>query len=130
MDDDDTILMNGLTVSYQSQLVRYRSLRDVVRQLMSKLILSRGDLSGMIASMEKKQLLLKDIEIERDRIAPLIARWETRKALVSPGPGVELLNTVLQQVTDAIREFLDEEDQLRKYIEKFISSKQPVSTKP
>lgn len=130
MDDNDTILMRDLTVSYQSQLARYRSLRDVVRQLMSKLILSRGDLSGMIASLEKKQQLLKDIESERDRTAPLVAHWETRKTLVSPGSGGELLNTVLQQIADTIREFLDEEDQLRKYIERIISSKQPVSTTP
>jgi hypothetical protein len=117
INDNDTILMRDLTDSYCGQLERYGALRDMTRQLMGKLVLSRGDFSAVTDSLTRKRHLLDTIETERGRVARLILLWEERKATIVHCDDSERLETVLQRVTDTIKEFLDDETQLRKYLE-------------
>ena len=117
VNEHDTILIQELTDSYRGQLVRYCGLRDVTRQLMGKLVLTRGNFSQVTETLRKKQRLLEDIETERTRVARQVMEWQQRKAQIARSAETDLFNEVLQKVTDAIREFLDDEAQVRKYLE-------------
>ena len=117
VNEHDTILIQELTDSYRGQLVRYCGLRDVTRQLMGKLVLTRGNFSQVTETLRKKQRLLEDIETERTRVARQVIEWQQRKAQIARSAETDLFNEVLQKVTDAIREFLDDEAQVRKYLE-------------
>ncbi len=128
--ENDTILIQALTDSYSGQLIRYCGLRDVARQLMGRLVLSRGDFSLVTEGLHKKQRLLEDIETERKRVAEQVTQWERRKAHITRCTETDLLESVLQQVTDAIQEFLDDEAQLRKYLEGSIARSADPSPAP
>lgn len=119
--DNDTLLMRDLTDSYSGQLERYGALRDITRQLMGKLVLSRGDFSSVTDGLTRKRQLLDAIETERGRIARQVMMWEKRKAAIARCEDSNRLDTVLQRVTDTIKEFLDDETQLRKYLESCIA---------
>jgi hypothetical protein len=118
---NDTILVQTLTESYRGQLDRYRSLGAIVSQLLGKLVLSRGDLSQVTAGFREKQAVLEAIEAERNRMAEMVEQWEKRKSGIGPTGAADELDTVLQQVTDAIRNFLNNETQLQQYLEGIIS---------
>ena len=118
---NDTILVQVLTDSYRGQLGRYRSLGTIVNKLLGRLVLSRGDLSQVTAGFREKQTVLDAIEEERGRVAELLAQWETRKNGIRPTGAADELDAVLQQVTDAIRNFLDNETQLQQYLEGIIA---------
>jgi hypothetical protein len=115
--DNDTILIQTLIDSYRIQLEYYCGLRDLVRQLMGRLVLSRGALSQLTDGLRKKQTLIDAIQSERNRIAECVAEWQLRKASVTGCAAADVLDKVLQQVTEAIQEFLNDEEQLQKYLE-------------
>lgn len=119
--DNDTILIQTLTDSYQRQLDLYSELRDIVRQLLSKLVLSRGDLSPVAGSFQRKKELIEAVDSERKTVSEFIVRWQERKKAIERTPESERFESILQKVTDTIREFLDDEEQLRIYIEGVIS---------
>lgn len=121
MTDNDTILIQTLTDSYQRQLNLYTELRDIVRQLLSKLVLSRGDLSPVADSFQRKKELVEAVDSERKAVSECIVKWQERKTEIERTPESERFESILQKVTDTIREFLDDEEQLRKYIEGVIS---------
>ncbi|MBN1575814.1 MAG: hypothetical protein JW913_04635 [Chitinispirillaceae bacterium] len=117
VNENDTILIQELTDSYRGQLVRYCGLRDATRQLMGRLVLTRGDFSPVKEHLRKKQEMLEAIEQERSRVTDQVTEWQRRKARITRCAETDLFNEVLQEVTDAIQEFLDDEAQLRKYLE-------------
>jgi hypothetical protein len=111
------MLMRDLADSYRGQLDRYCALRDITRQLMGKLVLSRGDFSAVTGGMAQKRELLDAIEAERARVAHQVRSWEERKAAILPCEERERLSDVLERITVTIKEFLDDETQLRSYLE-------------
>jgi len=117
IDEHDTILIQTLTDSFSMQLGYYRSLREVVRQIMSRLVLSRGSLAKITEGLMKKKQLVECIEVERQRIKEPMDLWQQRKTALSLHHETETFNQVLETVTVAIREFLDDEEQLQKYLE-------------
>jgi len=119
--ENDTILIRTLIESYRGQLERYCGLRDTARQVMSRLVLSRGDLSQVTEGLMRKKELLEAIETERSRVAREVAWWQERKAQVEPCAETETFEGVLRQISDAIQEFLEDEAQLRRYLEGVVS---------
>ena len=120
MNEHDTILVRDLSETFRRQLVWYQELRDLVGKILSRLVLSRGDVSGVISGLEKKKVLLEAIESERNRNSGLIAQWQERKGSIEKNGSVQELEMVLEQTSGAICEFLDEEEQLKKYIESIL----------
>jgi len=120
MDDNDTILIRELKNSYVMQLDWYRELGMVVQKILGKLILSRGDISGLVSGLEKKQKILAFIENERNRVSDYVKQWQERKKCVANEDEVQELNLLLTDVEKAIKAFLNEEDQLKKYIERLL----------
>ena len=120
-DEHDTILVRTLTDSFRSQLERYGALRDLTRQLLGKLVLGRGVLSALSDGLQKKRQLLEAIERERSRVARLVGEWEQRKTEIARTDETDCFDDLLRQVTDTIREFLDDESQMRRYLEGVVS---------
>lgn len=127
MDENDRILIQELTDSYNQQLVWYRELKALVQKILSRLILSRGDISGLMSGLEKKQKLMERIESERHRTSDLVNKWQDRKMHLQPCQDTAILNDVLQTTSGAIKEFLDEEEKVKKYLESIIRKETPQS---
>lgn len=126
VNDNDTILIRTLNESYQSQLELYNGMRTIVRQLMSRLVLSRGDLAQLAESLQKKMQFLAAIEKERTRIAEYVETWQSRKNSVPASAETDELNETLQKVSDAIQAFLHDEAQLQTYLQGVMSRTRPV----
>lgn len=120
INDNDTILIRELTNSYTLQFGWYQELRELVQKTLGKLILSRGDISGVISGLEKKSKLLDTIEAERNRTSEYVKKWHERKKHIE-AKDAEELNSVLMKIETAIKDFLNEEDQLKKYIEHLLN---------
>ncbi len=118
MQENDTILVQDLIVSFTRQLALYKELRDTVRSVMSKLILSRGDTAGLMSGIEKKQKLMEAIGLERESSAEKVALWQERRDLYDTNKEIGYFNEILTQTQKVIKEFLESEDQLKRYLEK------------
>ena len=127
--ENDKILIQSLRDSFRCQLDCYNTLRDVVRQIMSRLVLSRGDLSQLVEGFQKKKVLIATIEHERSRVAQQVEQWQQRKAHIGACETIDQFEQVLQKVTDAIQHFLNDEEQLQKYLEGVVARTGTSTTK-
>ena len=119
MNQNDTILIQDLTETYTRQLTLYKELKEAVQKLLSRLVLSRGDLSILSGGFEKKNSLLEKIAREREQNTSIIEKWQERKKNI-PADEVAGFNEILDRTQAAIRSFLDEEDKLKKYLERIM----------
>lgn len=117
MNEHDMILIQELTASYKKQFVWYIDLRDLVRKILSRLILSRGNMSELMIGLGKKKKLLESIESERSRVNESVLRWQEIKKKIAVCEETTTLNEVLETTSIAIKEFLDEEEKLKRYLE-------------
>ena len=120
MNENDTLVIRDLKKSYRQQLLYYRELGEIVRKIMSRLVLSRGDFGAIKDDLFEKQRLLTCIEQERMRTAPQVNRWQEYKQRMASNNDAREFDTILQETETVIRDFLDGEDQLRKYIESLL----------
>jgi len=117
MNEHDILLIRELTASYEQQLQWYTQLKDMVQKILSRLILSRGDLNELMAGFEKKTKLMECIEKERIRTADAVLQWQEIKIHAAECEETTALNSVLEKTSNAIKGFLDEEEKLKKYLE-------------
>jgi hypothetical protein len=118
---DDTTLISELSVSFTRQLQLYGELKKLVDSTFGKLVLSRGDVSRIVPAMERKNALVSTIVTERQRVQPRIVEWQERKASTTDSPGRRALDEVLERTERAIKEFLQSEDQMKRYLEHIVS---------
>jgi hypothetical protein len=124
MSENDTILIQVLKTSFSLQLQWYKELLDLDRKMMSRLVLSRGDMSGIVTGMENKNRLIDMIQMERDRTCSMVGLWQKRKNELSNNDTDRIaFDEILEQIESTIREFLREEDLLKKYIDGIIKKK-------
>jgi hypothetical protein len=105
-----------LTGSYVLQCSLYNKLSDCVQKMYGQLVLSRGNLSGVMGMLKEKQMLIQAISAERDRVRSKAEIWQTEKSSVPQSVESERLNEVLTRTESAIKAFLDIESQLEKYL--------------
>jgi hypothetical protein len=117
MNEHDIILIQELTASYEKQFVWYIELRDLVQKILSRLILSRGNMSELMIGLGKKKKLLDFIEFERSRTTESVLRWQEIKKNIVVCEETAALNEILETTSIAIKEFLDEEEKLKRYLE-------------
>jgi hypothetical protein len=117
MNEHDIILIQELTASYKKQSVWYVELRDLVQKILSRLILSRGNMSELMIGLGKKKKLLDFVEFERSRTTESVLRWQEIKKNIIVCEETTSLNEVLETTSIAIKEFLDEEEKLKRYLE-------------
>ncbi len=120
MNEHDIILIQELTESYRLQFIWYTELRELVRKILGRLILSRGDMSELLSGLEKKQKILKSIEDERKKSYDSVQNWQIIKSQIEPNATTKVFDELLQNTSVAIKEFLDEEEKLKKYLEGII----------
>jgi predicted GTPase len=114
---DDTTLISSLQESYKRQISLYQSLASLVQKTLSQIILTRGDVSGLMGNFAQKKDLLDSILKERAETEPLVAMWQKRKADVPLNAQTVQLDSLLQKTQSVIQEFLEGEEQLKKCLE-------------
>jgi len=115
---DNRIIINELCESFERQLAVYMELRDFVRSHMSKVVLSRGDSGVLTVGIDKKLRLIERINQERAGIAGHLEYWHANREVLANDVNAALLNDVLEQMENVIKEFLAEEEKLKQYVEK------------
>jgi hypothetical protein len=128
MENGDSLLVKELTDTFTCQMQMYRELKVLVQKMIGKLVISRGDMSGLLSSMEQKQKIIESIESERSRHSDAIMQWQLKKNNVTMSPEVGVLEKVLESTGCAIRDFIDQEEQLRNYLENASESEKKVIT--
>jgi hypothetical protein len=124
---DDSTLISSLVESYRRQLVLYQNLTALVQKTLSQVILSRGDVSGLMGDFGRKKSLLEEILKERAAAESLVVSWQQRKATVPKSDRTAQLDSLLVKTQNVIREFLDGEEQLKKCLEHAVRKGNAVS---
>jgi len=114
---NDTVIISELSASYSKQIRWYRDLSGLVQKTLSQLVLSRGNVAGVMGNFEKKQQIFSHIAEERRRISEAAAQWQTRKPHASSSREADKLDGLLSETETVIKEFLDGEEQLKRYLE-------------
>ncbi len=115
-----TKIIEKLIQSYLLQIEHYTELKHLVQTTIGKIVLSRGDLSGVMSLFSEKQKLLDLITKERNNTKDQIMIWQDKKAVIPRSELTEKLNTILAEAEDVIKEFLEAESQLQKHLENII----------
>ena len=105
-----------LTRSYSLQVELYKKLNAIVQKIYGQLVLSRGDLTGVIAQFEEKQKLLNTIAAERERTQQSAEAWQQQKADAPKSEETAELDSVLAETETTIKTFLASEQQLERYL--------------
>jgi len=113
----DSQLIQHLSQSLERQLHFYCQLNDLTQKILSRLILSRGDLTGIPQDFEKKQQFLAEIEKERQASHSITELWQQRKESIPKNESSMALDALLDKVQREIKRFLDNEGQLEKYLQ-------------
>jgi hypothetical protein len=112
---DDLSCIRLLTASFSKQLAWYEELSRIARKTLSQLVLSRGDMTTVMATVVRKNKIVEMIEEEREKVRETADYYRTRKGRMS-APKTDL-DHLLATLESAIKAFLDGEDQLQRYLE-------------
>jgi hypothetical protein len=120
------MVIRRLTGSYRRRVESYDALGDIVLKILGRLILSRGDFSGVKSDFEEKQILLD--RLEKERVATMIdvEIWQNRKSSLSGEKEAQEFDRELLRAESAIRRFLEAEDQLKRYLEQLAGRNAPA----
>jgi hypothetical protein len=110
-------LISILSSSFSKQLAWYRELSELVQKTLGQLVLSRGDVAQVMENFTRKQNVLDMILEERARISGPVDLWQQRKKDIKSGQASDDLDSLLKQTASAISEFLEGEEQLKRYLE-------------
>jgi hypothetical protein len=114
---NDSDLVSILSASYSKQLAWYEELSRIVQKTLSQIILSRGDIAVITKSILQKQKIIDLIGEERDAIKESVELFKHRKAQLTISGLTNNLDLLLAESESAIKEFLEGEDQLKRYLE-------------
>jgi hypothetical protein len=120
MVENETIIIRELCDSYRLQLGFYKGLSKTVQRILSKLILSRGDLSALKNDFAEKKHFLDLIEAERLKTAPQVKIWQETKSQSKKNKEALELDGILNETETTIKTFLDGEEQLKKHLERIL----------
>jgi hypothetical protein len=110
-------LISLLSISFAKQLAWYCELSELVQKTLGQLVLSRGDVTLVMENFTHKQKVLDLIVEERGRIGGTVDLWQHHKKEIKAGPASDGLDALLKKTAAAISEFLDGEEQLKRYLE-------------
>lgn len=114
---DDRALIQTLCSSFEKQQAWYSELTKLVQASLSKMVLSRGDMAGVMDTMARKQRIIEEIGNERERMKDLVGAWNQRKTELESVPEGKELDRILAQTQKTIQAYLAGENQLKKYLE-------------
>jgi hypothetical protein len=119
---DDKLLVESLISTCTRQLALYRQLNDISQKILGQVVLSRGDVSGIAPALAGKQRVLAAITEERTGSQAAVTLWQERKGSIPQGERTAFLNQVLADMGAVIKQFIEKEDQLKKYLEHALGS--------
>ncbi len=125
---DDSACISLLSASFSKQLAWYGELSRIVQKTLGQLVLSRGDTTAVMPSVVLKCKIIDMIAQERENIREVADFYRLRKETMMPSQPKTDLERLLAQSESAIKEFLDGEDQLKRYLE-FVMEKHEYVTK-
>jgi hypothetical protein len=114
---DDSTCIRLLSASFSKQLQWYEELSRIVQRTLSQLVLSRGDVRSVMASVLEKRKIVDMIAREREKIRETANFYRQRKDQIQSSLLKNDLDRLLAKSESAIKEFLDAEDQLKRYLE-------------
>jgi hypothetical protein len=123
---DDSSCIRLLSASFSKQLEWYEELSRIVQKTLSQLILSRGDVTPVMASVLQKNRIVDMIAEEREKIRETADLYRQRKGQMKSCLPKNDLDRILARSESAIKEFLDGEDQLKRYLEFMMEKKENV----
>ncbi len=112
-----TTLLETLTNSYTRQSDWYEQLKVLVQKILGSIAVNRGDVASVMGLFNEKKELLEKITQEREDVKENIALWQKEKNNIPSSPATETFDTVLVRTEQVIKEFLELEDRLKKYLQ-------------
>jgi hypothetical protein len=119
----DQELITALTLSCRRQLEMYRRLLDTAQGILGRLAVSRGDLSALTPAFRQKQEILDAIAADRLDSTPLVTLWQERKEAARAACAATDLDTALAETESVIKRFLDNEEQIKRYLERAVKGR-------
>lgn len=110
-------LVEDIFNSFCTQHALYLKLVELVQKTLSKVILSRGDISPILVSLARKQEILLAVKTERNRMAPSIQEYALIKSTLQPTQRMREFDAKLSEIEIVIRQFLEIEGQLKRYLD-------------
>ncbi|MBD3316859.1 MAG: hypothetical protein GF344_13815 [Chitinivibrionales bacterium] len=110
-------LIDTLVESFGRQNEYYGQLEKLVRKILGKVVLSRGDLTGVMPLIAEKQRLMEAISTERERTRSETERWQREKEHCDSCPETKRLDAILSETQEVIGRYLEGEEQLRTYLQ-------------
>jgi hypothetical protein len=114
----DQELVAALTESCTRQLAQYRRLLETAQAILGRLAVTRGDLSAVAAQFKEKQDLLAGLEARRNDSVALVALWQSRKDAARSACNTAALDAALAETETVIKRFLDNEEQIKRYLDR------------
>lgn len=109
-------LVDTLTDSFTRQNALYEKLERLVQRMLNQVVLSRGDLTGVMPLFAEKQRLMEAITHERERTGAQSGRWQREKGGCPSSVDTGALDGVLAETEKVIGRYLQGEEQLRTYL--------------
>jgi cell fate (sporulation/competence/biofilm development) regulator YmcA (YheA/YmcA/DUF963 family) len=107
---------SSLYYSFQKQLECYTELYGITRSLCAKIAQSKGDLSPLMESMKQKKDLMEEVRGLKKKSQDDIDYWQIHKAEAAEETASSL-DSLLEQTSHVIQQFLHSEKQLQKQLE-------------
>jgi hypothetical protein len=109
--------LTKLSNSFSQQLRWYEELTKIDQTTLSQLVLSRGDMRPLLASIRQKRLIVDMIERERAAIKDAAEFYEKNKVRTELSPQTAEFERILSKSESVMKEFLEGENQLKRYVE-------------
>jgi hypothetical protein len=117
-------LVDELIESYREQLDLYKQLNALGQRILGQVVLSRGNISAVMSLFSEKQRILQHIEDRRNAAAPSSRQWQDMKDSIEPCDQTRMLDQLLGEAQSAIGAFLSDEDQLKRYLEHMMQTRE------
>lgn len=105
-----------LSDCFEKQISLYKELNKMTKALSGQIALSKGDFTQVIPTIEKKREKLSEIEELKELANEDIALWQEHKSGAESAVS-DALNSTLDQLQLAIKQFLLSEKQLQKQLD-------------
>jgi hypothetical protein len=128
MTEEESHYISVLSASFSKQLTWYEELSRIDQKTLSQLILSRGDMTPVMASVVQKRSIIERISEERDKIKDIADLYRQHKDRMKSSLPKNTLDSLLAQSEEAIKKFLEEENQLKRYLEYVMEKGNNVSS--
>jgi hypothetical protein len=125
---DESQSISVLSASFSKQLEWYEELSRIDQKTLSQFVLSRGDMTPVMASVRQKRSIIERISEEREKIKDSADLYRQNKERMTSSLRKNEFDCLLAKLETAIKKFLDGENQLKRYLEYVMEKGDNVSS--